>query len=356
MSKFTLPTMERHQTRTQLRLMELGITLLISMIVILNASNFWNAPTPLNHHNPSLHSSWGYTSSDIEIHSKADWETYSAQNEFIQIEQSQYIIENCSLIAAHLNITYTNMSVIIRNCYFENTDYGISIENCGHITIVNNTINMSAGAGISIQSGEQNITYITLHNNSLYSTASGLMVYGDIYEQNTDISHLTITNNTIKNTSSNYGLLITKCHNASVRHNHISNSASGIGLFANICSNITISQNVFEDDDIIYLFHHDESEWLYNNISIINGTNIRNGKPIIVYQDQETPPSSQPQEIGQLILLNCSNLTLQEINAPILTYYSTNLTVQNNTITNAFVGILLQGSSTTIFNSTNYIT
>ncbi len=151
-------------------------------------------------------------------------------------------------------------------------------------------------------------------NNKILNTNYGI----DLYRAS---NSNTISDNTISSNmpSSHCGIhLACSCNNNIISRNTISNSDKGIYLACsndNIISGNTISNN----DDGIYLCGSRNND-IRDNIFVNDGLFVRssydntvenntvNGKPL-VYLEDETDYVISSDEVGQIILVNCSNIT-----------------------------------------------
>ena len=162
---------------------------------------------------------------------------------------------------------------------------------------------------------------------------------------------------------SNYGIYLGHSSNNIIKNNRISNNSVGIDL--DLSSNNQISDNTFIKDGILVFG--------YKNII---ERNTVNGRPL-VYLEEKT--NVEIEDAGQVILVNCSNIEVKNLNLSntdvgiellnsenckigsnvmsnngfsILLVNSSNNTVKNNSISNNEWGVLfLLSSSNTITNN-----
>ncbi|MCK5562045.1 MAG: right-handed parallel beta-helix repeat-containing protein [Thermoplasmata archaeon] len=167
-------------------------------------------------------------------------------------------------------------------------------------------------------------------------------------------SNCDIMNNIISN-GFGYGILIGGANNCNIKNNKIlENEQYGIYLVSS--SNIKITDNIFEKNGIFI----DGNELAHFNSHNIPTSNIVNGEPLYYYKDSDGI-NIDGLPIGQLILTNCTNMNIKnlqiidtEIGIEIL--YSTNIRISNSNISsNKYGGIFLSPYSTDNLFKGNYI-
>ncbi len=225
-----------------------------------------------------------------------------------------YILENWSIITDGLNgihIHSTTKYFIIRNCWIETGrsgfHYGIYIENVasGTATIVNNTC----------QNNEHGI-YIGYSENS------------------TVVNNLCTKNNGV-------GIILRWSNNSQVINNTCrQNGRGGISLAS--CGNSLVKNNSFHDNGLTL---GENTISAYLSYSIIN--NRVNGLPLGFLTDKHNFLVTLP--YGQLILVNCSNIVIQEqncsnTNTGITLHYSNHCQIKDNVCQRNNYGIYLEDS------------
>jgi len=179
-------------------------------------------------------------------------------------------------------------------------------------TINNNTCSNNGGAGISGGS------FNTITNNTCSNNVNGFFLYG--------VSNLTLTNNTC-NSNNNHGIELSSSNNCTITNNTMNDNG------------IYISGSL--------------GNW---DTHTIETTNTVNANPVYYYNNDEG--FTAPLGAGQVILANCSGITVEKQNCSngsvgILVGYSSNITLENNTCSNNRYGISISTSSDcTITNNT----
>ena len=147
------------------------------------------------------------------------------------------------------------------------------------------------------------------------------------------------------------GIYVFESNNCTITNNIIQNNGIGIWLHMNI--NSTISDNILIHDGIyIYGRNYDlhnviDNRSYWDSHTIYNNT--ANGLPIRYYKHENN--LVVPSDTGQVILVNCTNSTIQCLNLshvdePILVAFSSHVNVSKNSLTNvSFHGIDLSYSS-----------
>ncbi|MBP2144474.1 parallel beta-helix repeat protein [Methanococcus voltae] len=194
-------------------------------------------------------------------------------------------------------------NITIKNFKMENLErFGICIMNTTNSHILNNTVN-SAYDSIALMNSSNN----TIKNNNVsLSVRTGIeAVMGS--------NNNTIINNTVSNCQ--FGIDMGKSLNNTVINNTLYNAGICVGgdYYGNLNPNIM--------------------QWI--NHTIVNNT--VNGKPIYYYKNNIT--GKVPKDAGQVILVNCSNmnvenLTLNNVSMGIDLGFCSNITVKNITMGN----------------------
>ncbi len=151
-----------------------------------------------------------------------------------------------------------------------------------------------------------------------------------------NISGFTITN------SGRCGIMFSSENKPHIFNNIFKNNVLS-GLYISKSTNISIENNTFINDGILMVVEERED---LSNYTIHNNT--VNNKPLRFYHDMNN--FSVPSDTGAVILGNCTNVTIHQINlthssAGILISYSSNITITSNTIIYNRAGIYLETSS-----------
>jgi parallel beta-helix repeat protein len=183
-------------------------------------------------------------------------------------------------------------------------------------------------------SGQTEIRY----TNISYSDF-GPMLYSS---SNNNITNSNISSNRFES------LVIYMSPNNNIVNNSFSDNGEGIAIYAS--PNINITDNKFFNDGI-YITGDDISHY---DSHTIPPNNEVNGKPLY-YHKNCNGIDINGISVGQLFLVNCANVNVSDIQinntaVGIEVAYSTNIDINNNSITNNNIGILLAVSSG------NYIT
>jgi parallel beta-helix repeat protein len=190
------------------------------------------------------------------------------------------------------------------------------------------------GAGIKVSSSNNIITDNTASNNDygiyLYNsnnnTITGNMAsnnYDGIYLSSS--SHNNITGNNVSNNNRNGIYLLTSCNNTITDNPFNCNNRNGIRLESS-SNNNTIAGNTFVNDGLAI-----DSPY-QNTVE----DNTVNAKPLVYLKDVS---NYKIEDAGQVILINCSNITvenldLSNISVGIELWGTVDSTISNNTVSN----------------------
>jgi len=206
-----------------------------------------------------------------------------------------------------VDLSYSNNNLLSNNTFFNN---GLWVSYSYQNTVLNNTVNCKPlvyfenESDIVIDDAGQviliNCDNMTVQNLEISNSSVGIFLW------DTHNSH--ILGNTIS--SNNYvGIFLDSSNNNTIAGNNISNNYVGIGLLSSNSS--TLFENAFFNNGL----------WVYYSYQNTVLNNTVNGKPL-VYLENESDIVID--DAGQVILINCDNMT-----------------VQNLEISNSTVGILL---------------
>ncbi|MFW9826148.1 MAG: NosD domain-containing protein [Candidatus Thorarchaeota archaeon] len=236
----------------------------------------------------------------------------------IQIRDSSvfFLIKGCNISNGDDEGIYliNVQNGLINNNLIANNRYGIRLENCNNNNISGNIINLNVW-GIHLYNSNSNYLYGNLLKNNRWY---GIMTYSS--------NQIRIYQNNITTSDSDlfhaYGIKISYCENNILIENKM--SGCGIGIEGHL-------------NDLI---SHD-----------INITNKVNEKSVYYYKNQLGLDSDNFTNSGQIILVNCNNSILSQMNfvnsteGISLFYCSNNLIIENNITYNTDFGIFLLSSN-----------
>ena len=216
---------------------------------------------------------------------------------------------------------------VIENYEIDGTGYGycIYVGNTTDYFVVRNC-SLHDSSGVSswpfyTESGLLllNVNNSVLLNNTLIDNFNGIHIFGS---RNNYIQNNIINNN-------NRGINVESSINNNIRDNTVENNDYGVLLWGSGYN--TLANNTMIRDGI-FIRSSNIEHWNTHNI---DDTNTVDGHP--VYYRKNVTSGSIPSDAGQVILANCSgisvsNLSLQYADAGIMIGYSDNITVRNNII------------------------
>jgi len=211
----------------------------------------------------------------------------------------------------------------------ENRDTTI-IDGGGHGTVVFVWANNTVVTGFTIRNSGINVPvfdsgiliWYGLHNVSVFNNNVDNNRYGIALE---DSSNVSLFNNTVTN-SLVYGMILMKSRFCFLRNNIMAGNRFNFGVWG-------------------------ESDTLQDYVHDIDASNLVNGKPVYYMLNQTgltLTPSTYP-NMGYLALINSTNITVEDFTLTnnvegILVAYTTNSAIKNNNINGNDMGIWLQSS------------
>lgn len=265
-----------------------------------------------------------------------------------------YIIENLTINAngakkSCIEIINSNVHFIVRNCYFYNTSTsgayyaGINLQDTLYGKIFNNII-QDVASGVYFWRSDN----LTISNNYVYNTVYCFYGVGEPF----NISRNTVQDGemrireytpTISSTSSiirdntlNDSKISIKYSEYVIIENNIINTvyASTIdAITLGQCKHAAIKNNTFIGGGISLSGTYDE---IANHT--IDKTNSVNNKTLYYYSKKENLSFKNFSEPGQIILVDCTNSEVTDINiskcgsSSIIGYYSKNISFSNNVL------------------------
>jgi parallel beta-helix repeat protein len=212
-------------------------------------------------------------------------------------------------------LRFTDNNLILNNTIVNNDEYGLYISNSYSNTVDNNHIELNGDSGIYIRN--TNLTKIV--NNTCNSNLDGGMrLWYSCYNQ--------INNNTVNYNS--YSGISNSDSTSNLIVNNKLDSNTETAIYLQRCKYISINNNSMTECGI-YLLGYQKEFWNKhqikdNTINNKNATYIKNATAIPTLLN-----------IGQLILANCSNITLENHtcnngSSGIQVGFSENMIIQNN--------------------------
>ncbi|MCD6211173.1 MAG: right-handed parallel beta-helix repeat-containing protein, partial [Methanophagales archaeon] len=185
--------------------------------------------------------------------------------------------------------------------------------------------------------------------------------WGGIYL--TESNNNTLMNNSASNNE--LGIVLLDSSNNSLTNNDVSNNRDGIQLGES--SNNTLTDNEVSDNEVGVIFADSSHIKLANNTFVNDGLivyksyentvqgNTVNGKPLVYLEDAADQTITNA---GQVILVNCDNITAKNLNLSnsdvgVKLYGTDNSTIKNINSSNNLVGIyMVESNNNTLMNIT----
>lgn len=297
-----------------------------------------------------------------------------AKNDWVGIRlfsSENNMINNNNIIFNYANILLyqlSNNNIIEDNNAIGSTDWdGISIDGSNSNRVTNNKIISNHWNGISLSDSSYNI----IENNNVSSNGgSGF----DIYSGNNVIANNTVESNQY------YGINIYYLGNNSIDNNSVNSNNIGIELSdspRNIITGNKMSSNKLENIDIYSLYGLD------GYIQFFDISNTEEGRPIYYVVNANDTEYNSSTNAAFFVCILCNNITVKDLNitskseslhfimtehskienitfndnypTAIHIYSSDNNIIENNTIYNKSIGILVDASFAS-FSENNTIT
>ena len=274
----------------------------------LKKAGFWNLtgnPILIDDTDPSKN--WSYTASHY------DWCSGSGT------WTNPYLIENITIdgqsIGSCIEIRNSNAYFVINNCTVYTsgtTDYGIYLNYTNNGKIINNNCSVYY-AGMFLDRSNN----ITVLGNDISNNQYGIAVS---FSNNTIISENSVNNNLIADIAFQWS------RNATLTKNILTSEGKELNF-----GGVFISYSSSQEELASYT---------------IDTTNLINGKPIYYYTNENRLQPNDFLNAGQIILANCndsliSNVNITNVYQGITIMYGNNNTITNNSLDNAYHGILV---------------
>jgi parallel beta-helix repeat protein len=241
----------------------------------------------------------------------------------IWIENSDvfFRIENCS-------VTYAG-------------DFGIYLNNVSNGWLFNISSSLNFLEGVRLYES----TNVTISDNNVNNNNDGIRLYGGI---NNSVSGNQVNDNNF------IGVGVTQSEDTRVMGNSIDSNAIGIDLWE---SNSSIVTGNIVNGCGLRIFGN--LDMLFSNA--LDTTNLVNGKSFYYYMNETSLKSSNFTNAGQVILVNCNNSRIANLNVShcsygISLYYCNNNTIVTNDANSNLYGIRLEDSNNNSIyeNTANY--
>jgi parallel beta-helix repeat protein len=273
-----------------------------------------------------------------------------------------YYSSNITIFDCNIYLSSTGISVD-HSSY--NEIYGSRIERNGigidvtglnyahHNLIHNNTIASNSNDGISLGDSRNSAYW-----NNITDNARGISVIGDfnnVYE-----------NNVIRNKRTNgIGISVSSPGGGcNVSYNYIAENTLGFFLQPRVYVDVehhTLRGNVMVNNSLLnfgilnYDFAGDSVAKLYNDVDV---SNTVNGKPIYYWINREN--DTVPSDAGFVALINCRNITVENLNLErnlegVILAFSNNCTISGNNVTDNGEQLIWGGGGIVLYRSSSNI-
>jgi len=238
------------------------------------------------------------------------------------------IINNtCSFNRYHgINLDYSSNCTITNNTCSKNNDHGIRLWAADNNTLANNTCFDNGGYGIYLLSSS---TGNVISRNICSDNEEGICVQGS--------GSTTLSNNTCFD--NDRGIYLEVSENIILSNNTLVNNS----VYLLGSRSVTLLGNVMNNGGVT-IGGEEAGEW---DSHVIDSSNTVNGKPIYYYVSSHNV--TVPEDAGQIILVDCGNMTLENqdlgnCSVGIRLAYCANITLANNSCRWSDSGIRIRSS------------
>jgi parallel beta-helix repeat protein len=270
---------------------------------------------------------------------------------------SNITIFNCNIYLSSTGISVDHSSYNeIYGSRIEQNGIGIDVtglDYAHHNLIHNNTIASNSNYGISLGDSRNSVYW-----NNITDNAVGISVTGDF--------HNVYENNVTRNKRVNgIGISITSPRGGcNVSYNYIAENTIGFFLQPGVYVDVephTLRGNTMVNNSLLnfgilnYDWAGDSVAKLYNDVDI---SNTLNGKPIYYWISREN--DTVPLDAGFVALVNCRNITMENLNLErnlegVILAFSNNCTISGNNITDNGEQLIWGGGGVILYRSSSNI-
>ena len=252
---------------------------------------------------------------------------------------------------------------------WQDKDAGIKVISSNNTITGNNVCNNNRGGIGLFDSCDNNITGNNVCNNrggiGLSDSCSNTITGNNVCNNNgggiglSDSCDNNITGNNVCNNNWDGIRLDNSCNNRIKGNNASNNNWEGIYLYSSSSSNNITGNNVCNNGDGIRLYSSSNKNTITGNVFVNDGLSVHdsyqntvedntvNGKPLVYLEDVS---DYKVEDAGQVILVNCSNISVENLDLSytcvgIELWETGNSIISNNTVCNNEEGIYLYSSS-----------
>lgn len=280
-----------------------------------------------------------YTTIQAAVDAARDGDTVFVYDDSSPYQENVVVRKSILLVGEEKNTTVVDGGRTTHDGVLVGAD-GVTIS---HLTIRNS--GTYEGSGIHLRSDGNRVSQTVLYNNSCGITLSksndtflhdNYFISGNegIHLWNTDDIH--IQRNLFINNSYR-GIHADRIGNCTIADNLFSNNSCGMAMVNHSSDNLLYSNSFYQDGVFVRASSH--NTFVDNTV---------NGKPLVYLEGQMDVEI--PENAGQIILVNCSHLTIKGYNLstvpfPFILISTDHIIVENNTVQDAYVGVWLHHSS-----------
>jgi len=292
------------------------------------------------------------------------------QNTSVPSDAGYVALVNCTGIRVqNLNLTrnrqgmllaYTTNTTITQNNASNNYNAGIWLQSSsGNIISENNATNNIDGITLYLAS-DNNVIF---RNRATNNNDTGIMLNYSSDNNNVSGNNASDNDNGIllnsgctasgNNVTNNFGIGIEFGSSSGCIVSGNTLSGNGDGIMVDYSSGNTLRGNIMAGNTANFGVYGNGPSDFVNDVDV---SNTVDGKPIYYWVNMQN--TSVPSDAGYVALVNCTGITVQDLNLTrngqgMLLTYTTNTTITQNNASNNYAGISLKSSSGNIISGNN---
>jgi parallel beta-helix repeat protein len=284
-------------------------------------------------------------------------------------ETTNVTVQNMQVEAFSLGIFLDSSSNdnIFNNNITDNFDGVVLESSSGNVLVGNNVANSDSHGITLVFSSDNTVTGNNLTDNfigiAVYSSSNDTILensvayggYDGIYLYNSDYNTISANELTFNNEC---GIKLESDSNFNnISGNNVTSNTNGMGIFLYQSSTNTLFGNTMTTASAQGYDYGIDGSAPSDFVNYVDTTNTVEGKPVYYWIGKQD--STVPLDAGTVVLVNCTNITVQNLNLTsnrqgILLAYTTECEITQNNITDNCIGLLTYNSSDNVIYQNNF--